>query len=395
MHVFSDPTHGDLVVERHLLQGRNFDVVRARTADDRAVIARAARFEDLSGSGAETNAAQWTEAVEREVEMAASACPNLPSNPMLWRLPDTDVPVVVYDFVEGKRLDAWVADRGHDQVTDLEILTLARGIAVALADLHGRGFVHRNPGPEHVIVRPDGTPVLIGLANGSTKGGPACLAKSTVDDAYSAPEIQRELSGQFNTPRSDVYAFGMLLSFMATGERPTGDVGSPITRTAWDRLSARAEGISLVIAKCTQPLQKNRFPSMEKLIKFLEMDALPTPRTEGFGPLALLAPWGRGEPDSLRVGHLSPGPLVDRPREGAQAETPAPTAALSDTDVPAAGAETAVADAPEQPWKAVKPAGYVPTETKKMSEPIPWIRWTISAIIIVLVLYVAVVTASR
>lgn len=340
MHSFTDPKRGALRVDRLLVSGRSYDVARATRPDGSDVVARAPRF----GAGAgPAEHADWRAAMEREVEMASSECARLPRNAALWQVADDDF-VVVYDRVDGKRLDAWLADQPDGRADDQAVLSIARDVAEAVADLNERGFIHRHIAPEHVLITPDGRAVLIGLSNGSRKNEPACLAKETGDDAYTAPETHRERGGHFNTPRADVYGFGMFLSYLATGERPTGDVGAPLTRTAFERLESRPDGLALVIAKCTQPLAKNRFPSMGRVRTYLTLEDLPTPRTPGFGPLALLAPWGRGEPTSLRVGHLSPGPLVDRPRAAEPSEPVADVCSDAPDSAPADPATVAETD---------------------------------------------------
>jgi serine/threonine protein kinase len=213
--------------------------------------------------------------------------------------------------------------------------------------LHRAGIVHRCLTPEHVIISDDGRATLIGLGNAALKSGPPPLYKTSVDEAFSAPETVNELSGRFNTPRADVYGFGLLASFAATAQRPTGSVHAPLTRVAAERLESQPEGVSLLIAKCLQPLQKNRIGSMRQILPLLEeVEALPTPTTAGFGPLIMLAPWfNDDDPGALRVGHLSPGPLVDRPKpaEAPKAEpAPPPEAKEAPPEIPAVPAPTII-----------------------------------------------------
>ncbi|MFN7976470.1 MAG: serine/threonine-protein kinase, partial [Acidobacteriota bacterium] len=56
------------------------------------------------------------------------------------------------------------AERGARDLGDL--LTLARRVCAPLAYIHGEGLVHRDLKPDNVLVRPDGSPVLVdfGLA---------------------------------------------------------------------------------------------------------------------------------------------------------------------------------------------------------------------------------------
>ena len=224
--------------------------------------------------------------------------------------------LIAYRWVDGITLAATIGSE-HPSGLPVDLLVrVLKDVAQALSDLHRAGLVHRCLSPDHVIMTPSGRAVLIGLGNVVAKSGRPTDLKASVDDAYTAPEVRDELSGRFNTPRADVYGFGLLVSFAATGQRPTGSVHAPLTTEAFEQLARLPEGFSLLIARCLQPLQKTRIGSMRQILPLLEdADSLPQPDTPGFGPLVLIAPWLDDQgPGSLRVGHLSPGPLVDRPR---------------------------------------------------------------------------------
>jgi len=103
------------------------------------------------------------------------------------------------------------------------------------------------------------------------------------------------------------------LSFMLTGDEPRDSVENPLTARAYEVLSeVDPPGISLLIARCLQPLAKNRFGRMERLVPFTRPGSLPTPATKGFGMLQLPAPWSGAErPDSRAArSSLSAGPLI-------------------------------------------------------------------------------------
>ena len=114
------------------------------------------------------------------------------------------------------------------------VLDLARQICAPLAYLHGEGLVHRDLKPDNIVVRPDGTPVVVDFGVMSQFGGQvardalevAGLAAGTW--AYMAPEQAR---GDRVDARADLYSLGCILYELLTGNPPFGfQGGSRIVR---------------------------------------------------------------------------------------------------------------------------------------------------------------------
>jgi predicted ATPase len=102
------------------------------------------------------------------------------------------------------------------------VLRAGIGIASALGSFHAHGFIHRNFNPGNVFINFEtGETRLIGvyIAPRWPVGGSEGPETSGANLAFLAPEQ----TGRMNRPadsRSDLYAFGVMLYKMATGELP-------------------------------------------------------------------------------------------------------------------------------------------------------------------------------
>ncbi|HEY1433984.1 MAG TPA: protein kinase [Thermoanaerobaculia bacterium] len=101
-------------------------------------------------------------------------------------------------------------------------LAIAKGICNGLAAAHRIGVLHRDLKPENVIVGEDGKPQLMdfGIAVESSlyRGEQGDTVPGTPQ--FLAPEL---LQGEAPSPRTDVYAMGVLLYEMFTGRVPFDD----------------------------------------------------------------------------------------------------------------------------------------------------------------------------
>jgi hypothetical protein len=116
-----------------------------------------------------------------------------------------------------------------------EVLTLARGLAAGLMALHAAGYIHRDLKPGNIIVRPDGSPVLLDFGLVAPEADLGRLVVGT--PRYMAPEALRPPMG----PPADWYAFGLILHEALTGRLPQEGSGiSLIQRRAQRGPSVRA-----------------------------------------------------------------------------------------------------------------------------------------------------------
>lgn len=108
-----------------------------------------------------------------------------------------------------------------------DVLDVTRQICGALAFLHAHGIIHRDLKPANVLIRADGTPVLVdfGIVARFAGGGREVLdyAEATAGTrAYMAPE---QRIGRFVDARTDLFSLGCMLYECVTGELPYGQSG--------------------------------------------------------------------------------------------------------------------------------------------------------------------------
>jgi serine/threonine-protein kinase len=161
----------------------------------------------------------------REVRAVAAL-----NHPNICHLYDVGPVYLVMELVEGTTL----AKRIEQGAVPLdEALNIARQIADALEAAHEKGIVHRDLKPGNIILRPDGTAKVLdfGLARvtGATTSGertphsPTLTVEAATQAgailgtaAYMSPEQAR---GKVVDKRADIWAFGVVLYEMLTGER--------------------------------------------------------------------------------------------------------------------------------------------------------------------------------
>lgn len=129
-------------------------------------------------------------------------------------------PVLVMEMVEGEPLRR----RCGGAVIEREAVRIGLQIAQALAAAHAKGFVHRDLKPENVMVRPDGYVKVLdfglvrrwsGGDQGENLTSTAGLPVGTL--RYMSPEQCR---GEAATPKSDVFALGLMLYELLAGRHP-------------------------------------------------------------------------------------------------------------------------------------------------------------------------------
>ncbi|MFJ2033476.1 serine/threonine-protein kinase [Streptosporangium sp. NPDC087985] len=126
---------------------------------------------------------------------------------------------VVTEYVTGLNLEDAVQSGGPLRGSSLD--ALAVGVATALTAIHSAGVVHRDLKPSNVLLSPFGPRVIdFGIARAlDTLSGITGTGEIIGTPRYMAPEMLR---GEPVSPACDVFSWGCLIAFAASGRAPFG-----------------------------------------------------------------------------------------------------------------------------------------------------------------------------
>jgi eukaryotic-like serine/threonine-protein kinase len=137
----------------------------------------------------------------------------------------TGQPYLVLEYVEGDHIDGYCDE--HKLDVDKRI-RLFLDVLVAVADAHSNLIVHRDLKPSNMLVSRDGQVKLLDfgiakLLEGEAEDGAATAftieGGRAMTPEYAAPE---QVTGAAVTTATDVYALGVLLYVLLTGQHPAG-----------------------------------------------------------------------------------------------------------------------------------------------------------------------------
>lgn len=154
----------------------------------------------------------------REAQLLARVRhPNVVTVHDLSTAPNGD-PFLVTDLVEGEPLDERLR-RGP--LEPRAAAQLVRALAGGVGAVHAQGVLHRDLKPANVIVRPDGSPVLLDFGLARELNGDRLTQTGEIlgTPAFMAPE-QAEGDPDLIDRRCDVYGLGAVLYAALTAEKP-------------------------------------------------------------------------------------------------------------------------------------------------------------------------------
>ena len=226
-------------------------------------------------------------------EARAAAILNHPSIVNVFDFAEQDgVPFIVYEYVEGTRLDKLIASHN---LNEARIVEIGSQIAGGLAYAHERGILHRDIKPQNVIITPEGRAKILdfGLAkktrlefvpeipdSSDTKSENLSFetARGTIVGTvqYMSPE---QIGGEQLDGRSDVFSLGIVLYEMVVGCNPfrgesfastIGKIVSPQAPSLPVTSMPVSSDLQEIIRKCLQKRREDRYPSAKMLADELE-----------------------------------------------------------------------------------------------------------------------------
>jgi serine/threonine protein kinase len=147
---------------------------------------------------------------------------------------------MVLHFEEGGSFKAWLKGLKRAPRQN-ELDKILNPLLDALEMVHGGAFLHRDIAPDNIIIRKDGSPVLIDF--GSARGEIASHSKTVsalVKPGYS-PYEQYATTTRQQGPWTDIYALGATLYHAVSGKRPPD---APSRMVNDEYVSARAVALS-------------------------------------------------------------------------------------------------------------------------------------------------------
>ena len=196
------------------------------------------------------------------------------SHPNLCRIYDMgevdDQYFITMEYVDGENLSSLLRRVGR--LPEDKALEVAREICAALAAAHDRGVVHRDVKPANVMIDGRGhariTDFGLAVAHGDTSADTFAGTP-----AYMAPE---QLEGQEATEQSDIYALGLLLYEVFTGQRLFSGTLTEIAaahrrpkRPPSTITRGLSPAIERVILQCIQELPEDRPDSVRDVLAAL------------------------------------------------------------------------------------------------------------------------------
>lgn len=266
---------------------------------------------------------------------------------------------IVLHYEDGKSFKAWLKALGRAP-RQHELDRVVPPLLDALALIHGSDFLHRDIAPDNIIIRNDGSPVLIDF--GSARSDIAQHSRTVsalVKPGYS-PYEQYATNARQQGPWTDIYSLGATLYQAVTGKRPPD---APSRMVADEMVPARDAAIS-----------SYRPGFLAAIDAALALDITARPRSIDAWRKQLMAPPGK----TNDVAEVAPAPAEAAKIPTADSAPPKPKAkpAAKPKDVDAAvpkiikEAKEALKEADKQPAKAGPGSNAVPPPADAPDRPI-------------------------
>jgi len=190
---------------------------------------------------------------------------------------EDDINYLVMEYVQGDNLKNVIRKNGV--LTPEHAVRIAVQVCEALEHAHENHIVHRDVKPHNILIADDGRAKLTDFGIAMEATASTITRTDTIMGSvhYLSPEQAR---GDIPTPQSDIYAVGILLYEMLTGEQPySGD--SPVavaikhiqeTPQPVDEVNSNVPAeLAAVVMRAMEKKPEDRYKSAGELARHLEL----------------------------------------------------------------------------------------------------------------------------
>ena len=181
-------------------------------------------------------------------------------------------PYLVTEWIEGESLESVVT---RAPLPAEQVARIGAAIADALENLHRQDVIHLDIKPGNVLMRPDGSAMLIDFGLSRHARLPDLMAEEMRRAVGTAQYISPEqVVGVRSDPRSDLFALGAVMYELTTGELPFGapQTVSGLRDRLWmdprpprQIIPSTPPWLQEIILRCLEPLPGRRHPSAAQL----------------------------------------------------------------------------------------------------------------------------------
>ena len=183
-----------------------------------------------------------------------------------------ETPYITMEYVKGDDLKTIIKERGR--LTEKEALSIAKQVCEGLAAAHELGVIHRDLKPQNIMLDEKGSAKVMdfGIARSVDTSGVTQSGVMIGTPDYMSPE---QAEGEEADQRSDIYALGVILYEIVTGNVPfTGDTALSValkhkTKMPPDPTKLNpdiSESLSRLILICMEKERPRRYQTAEALL---------------------------------------------------------------------------------------------------------------------------------